>query len=252
MIENARSVAMLALLVSVSAVAAPIPAAVQRNAERISFETPGGVTIAAEFVDAGQHSPGVLLFPMCSHIYMDGWQPVADRLHALGVSSLSVTYRGWGGSTGAQPSTDVPIDAARYWTETWGPDADAGLTYLRKRLGPEEPIATGGASCGMHMALTTAIRHPSVVKAVVAVAGPSTQEHLSFVAGRPDLPILAVAAEGDRLWVGSVQAVRSASNHPRSDLILVPGSSHGTLLFPSRQALVHQVADWLSRQLHQA
>jgi dienelactone hydrolase len=227
-----KSVCVFVLLLVLGGSAAGGQSPPRRPAEKVLIDSPAGVTIAAEFLDAGRGSPGVLLFPMCSSIYMGGWSPVAQRLQALGVSSLAVTYRGWAGSTGAPPpQTGPPYDAATYWTETWGPDADASLAYLQTRIGVDTPIATAGASCGGHMALLTASRHPSSVRAVVTLAGPHVEAHLAYVRTHPAVAVFAAAAEGDGLFAESVRAVRAASANPSSELVLVPGRQLGVIRF---------------------
>ena len=146
-------------------------------------------TIAAEFVSAGPDSPGVLLFPMCAPEFMGGWRPLAERLRARGISSLAVRYQSWGGSTGTPPPARTTLqDAQRFWTAVWGPDAEAAFAYLRSRVGPTAPIAVAGSSCGVHMALLTAMHHRDAVKAVVAVAGPHSAAQESLLARQTAWP----------------------------------------------------------------
>ena len=78
------------------------PAAV----ERVTITTAAGTMLAGRFHDAGPDAPGVLFFPMCREDAGNGWEPVADRLQAVGISTLTVTPRGVGEAVGPAPAGD--------------------------------------------------------------------------------------------------------------------------------------------------
>ena len=217
---------------------------------RVSIPTADGQQIVAHFFDAGPGAPATIMFPMCAPGLMEGWHPLARRLQAQRISTLAVTYRGWGGSTGQQPPPRTTLaDAQRFWTTVWGPDADSAVAYLQKQLGARTPLAVIGTSCGVHMSLLTASRHPDVVRAAILMAGPHTDEQVDYIKRTPSLAIMAASSEGDGQAPEWAKALRAASSHPNSTLVLVPGNAHGTPLLTSDPTIVDTMTTWLAAQL---
>jgi dienelactone hydrolase len=212
------------------------------QSERVAFDTPTGASLAARFVNAGPGTPGVLFFPMCRADAMDGWAPVAERLRAAGISSLTVAPRGFGGSMAGT------YDRGR---DQRANDADTALAQLRRRIGDDAPVAVAGSSCGVWSAMSTASRHRDV-RAVVAFTGPHTDEQLEYVRKAPDLAVFSGAAELDTPAPDWARALKQASANSGSQLELVPGKAHGTDNFATNEALARRVAEWLAAQLKSA
>ena len=154
-----------ALLISALLIWTSGPAA----GERVKIATSSGAVLVGDYLDAGPGAPGVLFFPMCRADAVDGWAPVAERLFAARVSSLTITYRGYGESTSAGSG------------DQRAPDADAALAYLRSRTGASAALAVAGSSCGVYLSLMTASRHPEGMRALVALTGPHTASQVDYV-----------------------------------------------------------------------
>jgi len=208
------------------------------GAERVTFTTPDGSVLAAQFRDAGRGTPAVLFFPMCSRGAGDGWVPVADRLRGAGVSSLIVTYRGTAGNVTGKGSGDQR-----------GQDADAALAYLRSRIGADAPVAFAGSSCGVWIALRTAAAHPDGTRAVVALTGPHSNEQREYVGKTTSLAVFSGGSTAEPPSPEWARALDEASPHPASRAAILDDAAHGTDLFKVRPALAEDITEWLVAQL---
>jgi alpha/beta superfamily hydrolase len=224
-----RSVLLFSLMAVLSAAPAP--------PERVRVTTPSGAVLAGQFFDAGAGAPGVLFFPMCRPDAMDGWVPVAEHLRAAGVSSLVVSHRGYGGST-SQGSGDQRAA-----------DADASLAFLRSRTGAGAGLGVAGSSCGVWLALSTAIGHPEQIRAVVALTGPHSEAQVDFIRTAPQLAVFSGSAEGDGPAPDWARALKAASANSTSRIAFAPGRAHGTDIFQDNPAFARDIAEWLAAQL---
>ena len=199
--------------------------------EAVSIAVPNGEPLDGQYRDAGRGTPGVLLFPMCGPRGVDGWRPVAERLHAAGVSSLMVAEPGYGPNGARQ---------AR---------ADAAFAYLGSRLGEGTPTALTGGSCGVALALSTASRHPGRVGAVVVVSGPYSDEQLEYVRKTPTLAVFSGASEAEPPSPEWARALKQASANPASRVEIWTARAHGTEYFAVNPAFAEQVTVWLVERL---
>jgi dienelactone hydrolase len=222
-----------ALLISAAVIWTVAPAA----GERVKIATPSGAVLAGDYFDAGQGAPGVLFFPMCRADAMDGWAPVAERLLAARVSSLTITYRGYGESTSAGSGDQRAADA------------DAALAYLRSRTGATTGVGVAGSSCGVYLSLMTAARHPEGMRALVALTGPHTASQVEHVRTTPGLAVFSGAAALDGPAPGWARELNQASPNAASRLALPDLNAHGTDIFHANPALAHEIADWLAERL---
>jgi len=206
--------------------------------EKMRIASDSGATLAAVYLDAGAGAPGVLFFPMCRPDAMEGWTSVARRLQAEGVSSLAIAYPGYGESTRPTASGDQR-----------GIDADAALRYLQKRIGGTAAVGVAGSSCGVQYALITAMRHPDLVRAAVALTGPLTNALLEHVRNTSRLAVFSGASEDENPAPEWARALRSASSNSSSHIALVKGKAHGTDIFVEQPALGLEIADWLAARL---
>jgi predicted alpha/beta hydrolase len=220
---------LLSLMVVVQAVPAP---------ERVTITTADGSRLGARFYDAGPKTPGVVFFPMCSAGADEGWAPVAERLRGAGVSSLMVTYRGSSGNTTGTGTGDQR-----------GADADAALAHLRTRLAAGMPVAFAGSSCGVWIALRTAAAHPAGTRAVVVLSGPHSDGQVDYVRKTPALAVFSGASLGEPPSPEWARALKDASAHPASRVVLLEQRAHGTELFGIYPTLAGDIAGWLAAQL---
>jgi pimeloyl-ACP methyl ester carboxylesterase len=196
----------------------------------VRISVPGGA-LDVRYRDAGRGAPGVLLFPMCGAGVEDGWQPVAERLQAAGVSSLMVAEPGFG-PNGAREAR-----------------ADAAFAYLRSRIGDRAAIALTGGSCGVALALSTASRHAGQVSAMVLLSGPYGNEGLEFVRKTPALAVFSGASEGEPPSPEWARALKQASVHPASRVEIWTPRAHGTDYFVENSAFAGQIVEWLVERL---
>lgn len=224
------------LLISTLVVWAVTPAA----GERVKITTPSGAVLAGDYLDGGPGAPGVLFFPMCRADAMDGWAPVAERLLAARVSSLTITHRGYGGSTSAGSGDQRAVDA------------DAALAYLRSRTGAGAALGVAGSSCGVYLSLLTASRHPEGMRALVALTGPHTASQVEYVRNAPGLAVFSGAAALDGPAPEWARELKQASTNAASRLALPDLNAHGTDIFRANPALAHEIADWLADRLNAA
>jgi alpha-beta hydrolase superfamily lysophospholipase len=214
------------------------PLATAPAAERVTITTAAGTMLAGRFRDAGPEAPGVLFFPMCREDAGSGWEPVADRLQALGISTLTIAARGTAEAVGPPPAGD-PRTA----------DADAAFDYLRSRLGPRANIAVAGSSCGVYLSLVTASRHADGVRAAVALTGPYTEALLDHVRRTPRLAVFAGAAARDGPAAAWARELGAASANPASQVTIADGEAHGTDIFASNPGYAAGIAAWLADRL---
>jgi alpha/beta superfamily hydrolase len=233
---------MPALLLALAAlVLQSTPARPAAAPERVTVTTATGAMLVGYYRDAGANTPAVLFFPMCRADATEGWAPVADRLLALGVSSLTVPPRGFGERVGPATSGD-PTSA----------DADGAFAYLQSRVGTRVAIAVAGSSCGVYKSLLTAQRHADAVRAAVVLTGPYVDAQLEHVRKTPGLAVFAAAAREDDPAPGWARELAAASTHQASEVALADGKAHGTDVFATAPAFAARIATWLADRLTQA
>lgn len=128
-------------------------------------------------------------------------------------------------------------------------DMQAATKKIRE-LGVKR-IVLGGASLGGTVALMTAAREPNIIGAfsLSAPAVYGNAEGLPAVR-RFRAPVLFVAAEDDANFAEDARRLYRASQSPRRQLLVVPGSEHGTALYGGPAA--DQVRDAVDRLLQRA
>jgi dienelactone hydrolase len=208
--------------------------------DRVIVTTPDGSALAARFFDAGADAAGVLFFPMCASGWSEGWTPVAERLRKARVSSLIVSYRGTAGNTTGTGTGDQR-----------SADADSAFAFLRSRIGSNAPVAIGGSSCGVNLALRTVAAHPEA-RAVVLLSGPHTPTQLEYVRRTPALAVFSGATTKEPPSHEWAQALEDASPNPASRVVISDQPGHGTDQFKSHATLADDVADWIVTQLRAA
>jgi pimeloyl-ACP methyl ester carboxylesterase len=128
-------------------------------------------------------------------------------------------------------------------------DMKAATRKIRE-LGAKR-IVLGGASLGGTVALMTAAREPNIAAgfSLSAPAVYGNAEGLPAVR-RFRAPVLFVAAEDDANFAEDARRLYRASQSPRRQLLVVPGSEHGTALYGGPAA--DQVRDAVDRLLQRA
>ena len=109
-------------------------------------------------------------------------------------------------------------------------DMQAATKRIRE-LGAKR-IVLGGASLGGTVALMTAAREPNIV-AAFSLSAPAVYGNAEALPAvrRFRAPVLFVAAEEDANFAEDARRLYRASQSPRRQLLIVPGSEHGTALY---------------------
>jgi pimeloyl-ACP methyl ester carboxylesterase len=128
-------------------------------------------------------------------------------------------------------------------------DMHAATEKIRE-LGVKK-IVLGGASLGGTVALMTAAKTRNVVGAF-SLSAPATYGNAEGLPAvrRFRAPVLFVAAEDDSNFDDEARWLYRASQSPRRQLLIVPGSEHGTALYGGPAA--EQVRDAVDRLLQRA
>ena len=208
--------------------------------EAVIIPMADGTRVIGRFTRSGDGSRGAVLFSMCSRNAIDGWTPIVDRLAAAGISSLAVT------SPTPRPAAPGPAGTP---VNTRAADADAIIADAARRLAPGALLAVGGGSCGVHLALLAATRHPDVVRAAVVVSGPYDDDLLARINQLPLLAMFSGASRSEGPAIGWAEALRSSSKHAASRVLIREGRAHGTEMFVEDTALASDVAACVAEQL---
>jgi len=229
------AVLVVALGAALGAAGKPAPAA-----ERISFRTDDGTTVAGTWYEpASRPAPAVILVHMLQRSSRD-WELLASRLATEGIGALAVDLRGHG---------DTPGSAADYAGMVQ--DLRAARRYLATR-GDVSPGRLGfiGASFGATLAVQASAEDPTVT--TVALLSPS----LDYRGIRLDpvvrkygaRPLLLVASDDDGYASRSIRELQKAGGGVR-ETILVHHAGHGTGMLAGAPDLAGRLVEWFRRTL---
>ena len=237
----ARALAILMLAAACKAQQAPAPQVVDLSAA-------DGTKLKATFFSAGKPGPGVLLLHQCNQ-QRKGWDGLATRLAAAGISVLTLDYRGYGESEGKAPKDLPPAEGAKVLNEKWPGDVDVAYSYLVSQPGVDAHIVgAGGASCGVNQAIHLAIRHPEV-KSLVLLSGNADREGRAFLSKSEKVPVLLSAADDDGGAVELMEWLYSLSTNPGSKFVEYPNGGHGVDIFAAHKELPELIANWYVQTL---
>lgn len=203
---------------------APVAAEVPEPV-RVEIPVADGLILVGTYVGApGGPSPAVLFL----HMYgMDRstWSEFALQLQAAGIASLAVDLRGFG-ETGGTEDWALAID-----------DVRTAMTWLAGQAGIDpSKMAVVGASIGANLSMVLGAEDSAV--AAIGLLSPGfdyfrvqiDQEMMKQYGARP---ALLAASEADGYSAETVRALAEAAQG-EADLLLYPGSAHGTDLFDAQ------------------
>jgi dienelactone hydrolase len=207
-----------------------------------------GTKLKATFFSAGKPGPGVLLLHQCNQ-QRKGWDGLATRLAAAGISVLTVDFRGYGESGGIAPKDLPQAEAVKVLNEKWPGDVDVAYSYLVSQPGVDPHIVgAGGASCGVNQAIQLARRHAEV-KSLVLLSGNADREARAFLSASQKLPVLLSAADDDGGAVELMKWLYSLSANPGSRFAEYPNGGHGVEIFAAHKSLPAIIVDWYVQTL---
>jgi dienelactone hydrolase len=232
---------LLTLTVSCAAQQVPGPRVVDLTAT-------DGTKLKATFFSAGKPGPGVLLLHQCNQ-QRKGWDGLATRLAAAGISVMTLDYRGYGESEGKAPKDLPQAEGMKVLNEKWPGDVDVAYRYLVSQPGVAPHIVgAGGASCGVNQAIHLAIRHPEV-KSLVLLSGNADRDGRAFLSASEKLPVLLSAADDDGGAVELMKWLYSLSANPGSRFAEYPNGGHGVEIFAAHKSLPAIIVDWYVQTL---
>jgi dienelactone hydrolase len=232
---------LLTLAVTCAAQQVPAPRVVDLTAT-------DGTKLKATFFSAGKPGPGVLLLHQCN-LQRKGWDGLAAQLAAVGISVLTMDYRGYGDSEGKAPKDLPPAEGAKVLNEKWPSDVDVAFGYLVSQPAVDPHVAgAGGASCGVNLAIHLAMRH-SEVKSLVLLSGNADREARAFLEKSEKMPVLLAAADDDQGAVELMEWLYSLSTNPGSKFLEFPNGGHGVHIFAAHKELPASITDWYSQTL---
>jgi dienelactone hydrolase len=171
-------------------------AAFAQNPRIVDLKAADGTPLKASFFAAAKPGPGVLLLHQINRD-RKSWEPVAAKLAAAGMHTLTLDLRGFGESgTRLARLTDAERSEAR---RRWPEDVDAALEYLRSQPGVDRNhIGAGGAGwLGVLYSVDAARRHPEQIMSLALMSGETLRDGLQFLHQASQLPELFVFSDDD-------------------------------------------------------
>lgn len=236
----ARSRRFVWVLAAVAALACPPGTSA---ADRVTFRTDDGVTIAATWHEPPSRSaPAVILVHMLHRSRRD-WDGIASRLASEGIGALAIDLRGHGDSGGGVIAEGETLDYSAMVR-----DVAAARRYVASRVHGRVGIA--GASLGANLAALEAAADPAV--ASLALLSPSLDYRGLRIEAAfrkyGERPALLVSSDDDPYAMRSVKDLQKAGAGTREPLRLSQ-AGHGTVMLGRNPDLVYALVDWFRRTL---
>ena len=216
----------------------------------VDIPAPDGVILKGTLFAAEAGGPAVLLLHQCDD-RRTVWDPLGIRLAAVGITALSVDYRGYGESGGIPHEKLSNDELAKMMTMVWPADIDAALAFLSRQPGVKtERIGAGGGSCGVNNAVQLA-RRDSNVKGLALLAGPTDREGRLFLEQATAPPVFVAAAADDQYanFVQIMSWLFGVSHRPESRLAQYPDGGHVPIIFRIHPDLADTMTKWFAAVL---
>jgi dienelactone hydrolase len=235
----------LILAVSCAAQQAPGPRVVDLAAA-------DGTKLKATFygaaTGAGKSGPGVLLLHQCNQ-QRKGWDGLATQLAGVGISVLTLDFRGFGESGGTRVNDLPQGEFPKIVSEKFPGDVDVAYGYLVSQPGVNAHIVgAGGASCGVNQAIQLARQHAEV-KSLVLLSGNTDRDGRAFLSKSEKMPVLLSAARDDGAAVELMEWLYTLSANPGSKFVEYPNGGHGVDIFAAHKELPAMIVDWYVQTL---
>ena len=228
-------------------------ATVLTYAEPLKLAMRDGYQLAATYMPAKQFPVAVLFLHQCNRD-QSMWLPLARRLSASGLSTLTVDFRGFGISRSAQYDVSESDQAYDQATAFIQQDAiDIYKNWLSLTPGIKQRAIVGASRGGGGAALLAS--QFKEVKALILFS-PSLRtywfadKYWPDLLARKDLPILGIAARGDVNAMQAVQKVLDNSSAKLSQLIRYQNKLHGEPLFKQDPNIADKMVTWLMQVLN--
>jgi dienelactone hydrolase len=216
-----------------------------QRAQRVSFRTADGVTIAASLYEPSYRpAPAVVLLHMLTRNRRD-WDQVGARLASEGFVALAIDLRGHGESSPA-PSDEAAAPTAMLQ------DVTAALLFLGGTPDVRhDRIGLLGASLGANLALVAAAAQPSIK--TIALLSPTLdyrglriEQSARKYAPRP---LLLVTSREDAYAVRTARELTRGDAALNREHVLFDQAGHGTMMLSRDGSLIRLLVDWFRRTL---
>ncbi len=189
------------------------PACRAEEPQPVSFKATDGVQLHGYLF--GKGSTGVIL----AHMYpadQKSWFPFAEKLAAKGYLAMTFDFRGYGESGGEKVISEIDRDL------------EGAYRFLQPKV---KKIFLIGASMGGTAAIRIASENPTA--GVITLSAPMAFQGLDArqAIRKLKVPCLFIAAQGDSYAFTAAREFNEAADSPKRDILIVPGSQHGTRLF---------------------
>ncbi|MEO7274411.1 MAG: alpha/beta fold hydrolase [Vicinamibacterales bacterium] len=227
-----------ALILALAALVGGALAADANAAQRVTFRTDDGVTIAATWYEPPSRGPAVILVHMLQRSRRD-FDALAIRLSSEGIGTLAIDLRGHGESQGSYGESVAPMVA----------DIKAARRFLATRSEVTGRIGILGASLGANLAALAAAEDPSV--ASLALLSPSLDYRglriepamRKFGSRR----VLMVVSDDDAYATRTARDLEKGTKG--REVIHLAAAGHGSVMLERDPSLIDVVVDWFRRSL---
>jgi len=207
-------------------------------AQRVSFRTDDGVTIAATWYEPPSRGPAVILVHMLQRSRHD-FEALALRLSNEGIGTLAIDLRGHGESQGSYGESFTPMVA----------DIKAARRFLATRSDVSGRIGVLGASLGANLAALAAADDPTIVS--LALLSPSLEYRglriepaMRKIGSRP---VLMVVSDDDPYATRTARDLEKGTKG--REVMHLAAAGHGSVMLDRDPALAGALVDWFRRTL---
>ena len=230
---------LLAFLVALS-----LPVAAQVNKRDMDIKAGDGANLKATYYNPGKPGPGVLLLHQCNQD-RKSWDTLATKLAEEGIHVLTLDYRGYGESYGA----NAPRSQRRDMREKWESDIETAYQVLLSQSGVDKTrLGAGGASCGVSNSVQLARKHKEI-KTLVLLSGRTDDAGLNYLRTNSSLLVFGAASEEDTGSARTIRQIVKTSTHPKSKLAMYNNAGHGVPMFSAEPELLPSIVKWYKTQL---
>ncbi len=223
---------------------ASLAASAELQKRDVDIKADDGANLKATYYPAGKPGPGILLLHQCNRD-RKSWDNLATMLTRAGFNVLTMDYRGYGESAGA----NAPRSERRSMRAQWPSDVDAAYRFLTSQPGVnKEVIGAGGASCGVHQSIQLARKH-SQVRALVLLSGRTNPAGMTYIKNATWLSIFGAASEEDTRSAQSIREILALSDNKNSKLMMFNDAGHGVPMFAKINTLESNIVNWLKARL---
>ena len=207
-------------------------------AQRVSFSTADGVTIAATWYEPPSRGPAVILVHMLQRSRHD-FEALAIRLSSEGIGTLAIDLRGHGESQGSYGASFAPMVA----------DITAARRFLATRTEVVGRVGMLGASLGANLSALAAADDPSIASLVLL--SPSLDYRgLRIEAAMRKLgprPVLMVVSDDDAYATRTARDLEKGTKG--REVIHLAAAGHGSVMLERDPSLADALVDWFRRTL---